>query len=188
MVVPVSFPSRPADAQLSPRRLGEDDAGVVEVHGAGVAPGARGTPVPRRRAQGELEARRGGGGGRGRGEDWTVDGPGGGGDVDRVRRLALGLVRRVLVWGEEAQCSECSRVILAWVGGGEAEERQGHLGVRRLLLGTCRTGLTVGGLRGAGGLGGALGDSDGLRGVGWSLTTVGLLRRRKKSDLTREWI
>lgn len=83
-------------------------------------------------------------------------GPGGGGDVDRVMRLPLG---RVLVRGKKPQCGERTWVVLAWMGGREAEERQGDLGVNRLLRGTDRTGLDEGGLRGTGGLGRTLRDS-----------------------------
>lgn len=52
-----------------------------------------------------------------------MDGPGGGGEMDWVMRLPLGLVRLVLVGGEKSQRSECPWVVLAWVGGGEAKER-----------------------------------------------------------------
>lgn len=172
-------PARP-HAQLPPRRLGKDDAGVVQVHGGGVSPRARGTPVPDGRAQGELQTRGGGGGGRGRGQDRTVDGPGGGGDVYRVVRLPpLGLVG-----GEEAERRERPRVVGAGVGGGEAEEGQSHLRVRRqrrLLRGTSRTGLTLGGLRGgARGLGGALRGGGGLRRVRRSLPTIRLSIQKTK--------
>lgn len=103
-------------------------------------------------------------------------GPGGGRDVDRVVRLPLGLVR-----GKKPQCGERPWVVLAWMGRREAEERQGDLGVNRLLRGSRRVGLNMGRLRGTGGLGGTLRDSCRLRGVGRSLPTVGLLRGRKKS-------
>lgn len=96
-----------------------------------------------------------------------MDGPGGGGDVDRVVRLPLGLVG-----GKKAQSGERARVVLAWQGRREAEEGQGHLGVGRLLRGTSGAALTVGGLRGAGGLRGTLRDSGGLWGVGRSLPTI----------------
>ncbi len=109
-----------------------------------------------------------------------MDGPGGGRDVDWVMRLPLGVVRLVLVGGKKPQCGECPRVVLAWMGGWKAEERQGNLGVSRLLWRTSRTGFTVGGLRGTGRLGGTLGDSCRLWGVGRSLSTVRLLRRAKK--------
>lgn len=87
----------------------------------------------------------------------------------------------MLVGGKEPQCGECPWMVLAWMGGREAEERQGELGVSRLLRRTG-TGLTVGGLRGTGGLGGTRGDRCRLRGVGRSLSTIGLLRRRKKES------
>lgn len=90
--MPVPVPSWPAYAHLSPRRLGKDDAGVIQVNGAGAAPRAPRVPVPGYRAQGEFEARRGGGVGRGGLEDGSVDGPGGGGEVDRVMGLPRGLV------------------------------------------------------------------------------------------------
>lgn len=106
-----------------------------------------------------------------------MDGPRGGRDVDWVMRLPRGLV---LVGGKKPQCGERPRMVLAWVGRREAEERQGDLRVTRLLRGTSRTGLTVGGLGGAGGLGGTLRDTSGLRGVGRSLPTVRLSRRRNK--------
>lgn len=113
-------------------------------------------------------------------------GPGGGRDVDWVMRLPLGLVGLVLVRGKEPQCSERSWVVLAWMGGREAEERQGDLLVNRLLRGTSRTGLNVGGLRGTRGLGGTLRDSCRLRGVGRSLTTIGLVRRRQKERIRNQ--
>lgn len=62
---------------------------------------------------------------------------------------------------------------LAWVGGREAEERQGDLGVGGLLEGNRRAGLILGGLRGTGRLGGTLRDC-GLWRVGGGLTAVGL--------------
>lgn len=179
VVVPVSVPSWPTDAQLSPRRLGEDDAGVVQVHGAGIAPRAGGTPVPRCWTQGEFEAGWGGGGGRGRGEHRAVDGPGGGREVDRVMRLPLGVVWLVLVGGKKPQCGERPWMVLALMGRREAEKRQGDLGMCRLLQGTSRTGLTVGGLRGTGGLGRTLRDSCRLGGVGRSLSTIGLWSRKQ---------
>lgn len=104
-----------------------------------------------------------------------MDGPGRGRDVDWVMRLGV-------VGGKKPQCSECPRVVLARMGGREAEERQGDLGVSRLLRGTRRTGLTVGGLRGAGGLGRTLWDSCRLRGVGWSLPTIRLMEGKKESQ------
>lgn len=94
-------------------------------------------------------------------------GPGGGREVDRVVRLPLGLVR-----GKEPQGGERRRVELAWVGGGKAEQRERgnrERGASGLLLGTSRTALHVGGLRG-----GTLRDSGGLRGVGRGLTTIRL--------------
>lgn len=112
VVVPVSVRSRSTHAQLSPRRLSKDDTGVIQVHGVGTDPGAWGTSVTRHRAQGEFQTRRGGGSGRGRGQDGSMDGPGGGGDVD------LWLMGLVLVGGQEPQCSESCRVVLAWEGGG----------------------------------------------------------------------
>lgn len=168
MVVPVSFPGRPGQAQLSAGGLGEDDTGVVEVHGVGGGASAGGAAAPR--VQGELEAGRRRHGGRGRAEDRSVDGPGVGGQVDRVvvvRRLLLLLRPLVLVGGKQPQGTQCGRVVLGRVGGGQAEERHGHLGQRRLLQGS-----TVGGLRGARRLGGILGDGGGLRRVGRSLPTV----------------
>ena len=178
MVVPVSFSSWPTDAQPPPRRLSEDDAGVVQVHGTGTDPRTCGTP--RRRAQSEFQAGWGGSGFRGRGEDRSVDGPGGGRDVNRVMRRPLGLV---LVGGQKPQCGERPRVVRAWKGVGEAKEGQGDLGVSGQFGGTSRTDLTVGGLRGAGGLGGALRDGAGLWGVGRSLPSVRLSRRRKEEEL-----
>lgn len=100
--------------------------------------------------------------------------------MDRVVGLPLGVMGLVLVGGEEPQCGERSRVVLARVRGGEAEERQGDLGVGGLLHGAGGAGLTVGGLRGAGGLGGALGDRRGLGGVGWSLPSVRLKEKEEK--------
>lgn len=179
VVVPVSFPSWPADAQLSPRRLGEDYAGVIQIHGAGVSTWTCGTPVPRRWTQGEFHARRRGGSGRGRGEDWSMDRPGGGGKVDWVSRLSLGLVWLMLVGGKKSQCSECTWVILAWVGGRKAKERERDLGMCRLLVGTSRIGLSVGGLSRTG-VGGTWGNSSGLWWVGWSLTTIRLLGRKEE--------
>lgn len=168
----MSPPSRPTHAQLSPCRLGKDDAGVVQVHGAGAAHGApRRAPAPRRRAQREFQTGRRGHGGGGRGEDGAVDGPGGGRDVDRVVRLGL-----VMVGGQKAQCSEGPRVVLARVGGWEAETGHGDLGVSGWLGGTGRTALVEGGLWGAGALGQSLGGGCGLRGVGRSLPTVRLSR------------
>lgn len=86
----------------------------------------------------------------------------------------------MLVGGEKPQGSQRSRMILARVGGRNAKDRQLDLGVRRLLLESGGTGLTVGGLRGSGGPGGALGDSGGLRGVGRSLPTVRLEKQKNK--------
>lgn len=99
-----------------------------------------------------------------------MDGPGGGGDVDRVVRLAL-----VMVGGQEPQCSERPLVVLARVGGWEAETRHGDLRVSGWLRKTCRTALSEGGLWGAGALGGGWG----LWGVGRSLPTVRLLRDKE---------
>ena len=89
--------------------------------------------------------------------------------MDRVVRLPLGLVR-----GKEPQGGERRRVELAWVGGGEAKQRERgnrERGASGLLLGTSRNALHVGGLRGAGG---TLRDSGGLRGVGRGLATIRL--------------
>lgn len=72
-------------------------------------------------------------------------------------------------------------MVLAWMGGREAKERQGNLGVSRLLRRTSRTGLTVGGLRGTGGLGRTLGDRCRLWGVWWSLPTIGLREEERKN-------
>lgn len=117
----MTLPPQPPHAQLSRRRLGEDDAGVVQVDGGGAPPGAGGGPVPRHRAQGELQAGRGGGRGGGGREHRAVDGPGGGGHVDRVRwGLALGRVG--LGGGEEPQSAEGTWVVLTRVGGREAKE------------------------------------------------------------------
>lgn len=77
-----------------------------------------------------------------------MNGPGCGRDVDRVVRLPL-----VLVGGKKPQCSERPWVILARMGGREAEARQADLGVSRLLWGTSGIGLIVRELWGAGGLG-----------------------------------
>lgn len=158
---------------MPPCRLGEDDAGVVQVHRAGAAGGGpRRAPAPRRRAQCEIQTGRRGHGGRGRGEDGAVDGPGGGGEVHRVVRLAL-----VVVGGQEPQCSEGPRVVLARVGGWEAETRHGDLRVSGWLGGTCRTSLAERRLWGA--LGQGLGGGCGLRGEGRSLPTVRLLREEE---------
>lgn len=109
-----------------------------------------------------------------------MDRPGGGRDVDWVMRLHLRVVGLVLVGGKKPQCSERPRVVLARMGGREAEERQGDLRVSRLLRGTSGIGLTVGRLGGAGGQGRTLGDSCRLRGVGRSLPTIRLMRRKKE--------
>lgn len=109
-----------------------------------------------------------------------MDRPGGGRDVDWVMRLHLRVVGLVLVGGKKPQCSERSRVVLARMRGREAEERQGDLRVSRLLRGTSGIGLTVGWLGGAGGQGQTLGDSCRLRGVGRSLPTIRLMRRKKE--------
>lgn len=94
--------------------------------------------------------------------------------MDWVVRLAL-----VMVGGQEAQCSEGPRVVLARVGGWEAETRHGDLRVSGWLRGTCRTALSEGGLCGAGALGQSLGGGCGLWGVGRSLPTVRLLRGKE---------
>lgn len=86
----------------------------------------------------------------------------------------------MLVCGKKPQCSERTRVILPWVGGGKAKERERDLGVCGLLRGTSRIGLNVGGLRRVGGVSGTCGDSSGLWGVGWSVTTIRLLGRKKE--------
>lgn len=86
---------------------------------------------------------------RGCRQDWPVDRPGSGSHVNWVMRLPLGLV---LVGGNDPQCGEGSRVVLAWVGGGETKERQRNLGVSGPLHWTGRTGLTLGVLRRTGGL------------------------------------
>lgn len=80
-----------------------------------------------------------------------------------------------VVGGKKPQRSERPRVVLARVGGGEAETRQGHLGVGGLLGGTCRAALVEGGLWGAGALAQGLGARCRLRGVRGGLPTVRLL-------------
>lgn len=52
-------------------------------------------------------------------------------------------------------------MILAWVGGRKAKERERDLGMCRLLVGTSRIGLSVGGLSRTG-VGGTWGNSSGL--------------------------
>lgn len=67
-------------------------------------------------------------------------------------RLPRGLVRLVLVRGKKPEGAERRWVVLAWMGGREADERPGDLGVNRRLQGTSMIGPNVGGLRGTGGL------------------------------------
>lgn len=76
-----------------------------------------------------------------------MDGPGGGGEVDWVVGLPLGLVRVLLVGGKKPQCGERPRMELARMGGGKPKEGQLDLGEGGLFLGSSRTVLTVGGLR-----------------------------------------
>lgn len=165
-----------APVPLPPRRLGEDDARVVQVHGSGVAARAR---TPGGWAQGKFQTWRGGDCGGGGSEDRAVDGPGSGGDVDWVVWLPLGLVWLVLGVWEEAQSCESPRVILARAGGRKAKERERDLGVGGLLLRTS-TRLAVGGLRRARKLGWTLGGGARLRRVRWSLATVRLHKRKRK--------
>lgn len=66
-------------------------------------------------------------------------------------------------------------VVLAWVGGREAKEREGNLGMLGLLVGYPSSGgggLGRGGLGGAGGLARTLGEQGGLRGIGRSLAGI----------------
>lgn len=168
-----------APVPLPPRRLGEDDARVVQVHGGGVAPRARASGG---RAHGKFKTWRGGEcRGRG-GEDGAVDWPGCGGDVDRVVRLALGLVWLVLGVWEEAQSSERPGVVLARAGGRKAKQGERDLGVGGLLRETS-TYLAMGGLRRARRLGRTLGGGARLWRVRWSLATVRLHTKKKLKTL-----
>lgn len=101
------------------RRLSENDAGVVQVHGGGAH--RLPTSVPASAApDGKLQARRGrvagGSGGPGGRDERAVDGPG-----------ARGEGRLLWVGGEKAQRREAS-MILARVGMREAEEGKLDLG------------------------------------------------------------
>ena len=148
---------------VPPGRLGENDAGIIEAHGVGVAGGT--VAVGWAGAHGEGQARRGGAGARGAAglDDGAVDWPGrgcqGGGVVHAQRRQP---------WVE-----------LPWVRVGEVEERELDLGVRG--LGRCRGlglgrglvgpwGFDLGRLGRDGGRGHALAEGCGLRGVGRSLS------------------
>lgn len=80
-------------------------------------------------------------------------------------------------------------VVLAWVGGREAKEREGNLGMLGLLVGSPSNGggcLGGGGLGGAGGLAGTLGEQGGLRGIGRSLAGIRLDRETERAEFERQ--
>lgn len=95
----------------------------------------------------------------------------------------------VVVGRQQSQSSEsCRVVVLARVGGREAEEREGNLGLLGLLGGSHSSGGLGGGggLGGAGGLAGTLGEQGGLRGIGRSLAGIRLDRETERAELERQ--
>lgn len=170
------FSARAAHTTSHPRcrRLSEDDAGVVQVHGGGIhrLPASVSTAT----SDGKLQARRGrvaGGSGRpGALDERAVDGPGG-----RGQGWLLG------VGGQKAQCRETS-VVLARVGVREAED--GKLDLGNLLLRLGGFGQAGGG-RGCRGRLAVLGRDGGLavrrrlRGVRRSLTRIRLDGNRQRN-------
>lgn len=142
-VPPLSARAAHSTSHPSHRRLSEDDAGVVQVHGCGI----HRLPVSAAAASsdGKLQARRGRvAGGRGRPgalDERAVDGPGARGQ---------GRVSLLGVSGQKAQCREPG-VVLARVRVWKVEDGKLDLGKLLLLLGLGGFGQARGGGGGGGG-------------------------------------
>lgn len=171
-VPPFSARAAHSTSHPSRRRLSEDDAGVVQVHGCGIYR----LPVSAAAASdGKLQARRGRvAGGRGRPgalDERAVDGPGARGQ---------GRVSLLGVSGQKAQCREPG-VVLARVRVWKAEDGKLDLGKLLLLLGLGGFGQARGGGGGGGGRLAVLGRDRPLavwRRLRRSLTRIRLSRNK----------